>query len=142
MSAWFKALSGIWGYVGAAAIAAALATGATYFVTSRSYETTIARIERDQAKAQVADVTASIAKLQTIIASMHQAGVDYGAAQQALFAKLDTLNRNFRNAIKPNPLPADCRPDPVRVRSLETAIDAANDATAAGGYGETMRTTH
>lgn len=135
-------LGGVWGYVGAAVIAAALATSATYFVTSRTYETTIAKMERDQAKAQAVSVTASLDKLQSYIASIHQAGIDYGAKQAALFAKLDSLKGEFRNAIKPNPLPADCRPDDVRVRELYTAIEAANAAAASGGYGETMRTTH
>jgi hypothetical protein len=135
-------LGGVWGYVGAAAIAAALAVPATYWITSRGYQVTIATMQRDQAKAQAASVTASLDKLQSYIASMHQAGVDYGATQATLFARLDSLNREFRNAIKPNPLPADCRPDDVRVRELTAAIEAANTAAAGRGFGETLRTTH
>jgi hypothetical protein len=138
-----SALAGIWGYVGAAAIVAALAIAGTHYADKEIYGLQIAQLQLVQANTAAANVTASLSKLQSYIANMQAAGVEYGATKDALFAKLDSLNRNFSNAIKATPLPADCRPDDARVRALATAIAAANAAAgAAGGYGETVRTTH
>ena len=139
-----NALAGLWGYVSAAVFAAALAVPATYWVTSRGYQVTIADLQRDQAKAQATNIQKSLDQLQGFIAQMHAAGVDYSANQAALFSKLDALKKEFHNVAKAKPLPADCRPDDVRVRNLSEAVDTANQAAAgaAGGYGETMRTTH
>lgn len=133
---------GFWGYLAAAVVAGALAASGTYYVTSRSYEVTIADMQASQAKAQAASVTASLDKLRTYIGNMQTAGVEYGATQSTLFAKLDALNKEFHDAIKPNPLPADCRPDDVRMRQLSAAVAASNAAAAPGGSGETLRTTH
>lgn len=46
-----------------------------------------------------------------------------------LGAKLDTIDRRIKNA-KPAPLPADCRPGPVRLHNLAEAAAAVDAATA------------
>jgi hypothetical protein len=42
-----------------------------------------------------------------------------------LAGKIEDLRRGMRNAIV---LPADCRPDSVRMRDIRAAVDAANEA--------------
>jgi hypothetical protein len=60
---------------------------------------------------------------------IHEAATAFLKSQQALGPKFDALAKEMKNA---QPLPPDCRPDAFRVRNLESAIDAANAAAAAG----------
>lgn len=130
---------GFWGYLAAAVVAGALAAGGTYYVTSRSYEVMIADMKASQANAEAASATAALDKLKSYVASMDAAGVAYGKDRDALDAKLDALNKEFHNAIKSSPLPADCRPDDMRVRQLTEAVTATNTAATGSGFGETVR---
>jgi hypothetical protein len=99
---------------------------------------------RAQVAQQHADTAdASLKKLQGFIDQMQVASQEYGQSRDQMFARLDLLRKEFRNAVKAAPLPADCRPDAVRVRNLSEAVDTTNAAIAAptgGGFGETVRT--
>lgn len=99
---------------------------------------------RAQVAQQHADTAdASLKKLQDYIAGIQAASTEYGQTRDQLFTRLDKIQKDFRNAIKPAPLPADCRPDAGRVHALTESVDATNAAIAAptvGGFGETVRT--
>lgn len=73
-----------------------------------------------QATAALADLTAAADKINKAAGSAH---VDVAG----LNTKLDQIRKDFRDA-KPAPLPADCRPDAVRVRELAAAADAVDQA--------------
>lgn len=57
--------------------------------------------------------------------TINAAATQYAGIQTTLGTKLDQLRKDFKNA---KPLPVDCRPDDSRVRNLNAAIDAANQA--------------
>lgn len=73
-------------------------------------------------QAVLADLTAAASKI--------KAAAETGSADvSALGAKLDALNRSYKNA-KATPLPVDCRPGPVRVRNLSESAAAVDQAIA------------
>lgn len=47
-----------------------------------------------------------------------------------LSGKLEAISKDLKNAQVTTPLPADCRPDGVRMQHLQAAVNAANDAAA------------
>lgn len=134
----------LWIKLGAAVLAVVAIFSAGMWLEGTIKDKQIAVIQRDAAEQTAVDATAAVTTLQRFISQMRFAGIDYGKRQDELFAKLDALNKRFRDAIKSSPLPPDCKPDAVRVQHLETAIDAANAAAASSGsgYGETVRSTH
>jgi len=71
-------------------------------------------------KMQAVDALADLAEASGAVRS---AAIEYTAIQKTIGAQIGALQRDLKNA---KPLPADCRPDPVRVRNLAAAIDAAN----------------
>lgn len=140
MFKWFAFLVGWPGYVAAAGLASLLSIGATYYFTSAPYRITIAHMEAAQDTKRADDSEASLRKLNAYIAGMHEAGQEYQSDRTALNAKLDQLNRDFNDAIKNHPLPADCKPDDERMRALTAAVAAANAAATGSGFGVTVRT--
>lgn len=85
------------------------------------------------------DATASLKQFQTFISKIQLAAIDFGENQDALFAKLDRLHADFLKASNLKPLPADCRPDPDRLRILSASVAAANAAASGRGTSATMR---
>jgi len=63
--------------------------------------------------------------VQTDARAIRTAAAEFVAIQSTLAPRMTALTKELRNA---KPLPPDCRPDPVRVRNLDAAIDAANQA--------------
>lgn len=122
-------LAGGWqGSLACAAIAAVLAASAAVYVTSLGYRITIATMERDTAQG-VADANiAALAQFTQDANSIHSAAASFGGIRDDLDAKLSTITRDFRSAIKASPLPVDCKPDAVRLRALSSAIAATNSA--------------
>jgi len=59
--------------------------------------------------------------------AINRAASDVLAAQRAMAPKFEQFQKALKNA---KPLPRDCRPDDLRVRTLEAGIDAANAAAA------------
>lgn len=62
--------------------------------------------------------------------AVKQAADEYTSVEVATSRKIDLLRKEVGQYAKEKPLPADCRPDAVRVRKLSDSIDAANEAIA------------
>ena len=95
----------------------------------------ISGIEANQAGAQAASATAAMTDLQTAAATINAAANEYAGDAARLNKKLDSIKKVMKNA---QPLPVDCRPDAVRVREFDAAIDAANEAAAGHAVGATV----
>lgn len=130
---------GIYGYLGAAVLSALISIGATYYVTSEGYKLTISDLHTQIEHKNAVDINASLQQLKNYISTMNAAGAAHQNDVTVLTAKLDTLNAEFRNAIKASPLPPDCVPTDERMHALLAAVAAANAAAAEHGFGETVR---
>lgn len=113
---------------GAGVAAAVLAFGAGWAVNGWRLGAALAGEKASRAQDRAAQAGAALSTLQADAAAIHQAATEYAGIQSTLAPKLTALTKELRNA---KPLPADCHPDPVRVRNLDAAIDAANQAAAA-----------
>jgi len=113
---------------GATALVAVLGFGAGWVVNGWRLGADLAHLQAERAQQQAAQATETVSTLQADAAAIHQAATEYAGTQSTLAPKITALTKELRNA--PH-LPADCRPDPVRVRNLDAAIDAANQAAAA-----------
>lgn len=133
-------LTGIYGYLGVGLLAALLSGSGIYWVTSRGYQTTIAEMRVTEAQTQTTSIQLSLEHLQKFISTMDSANTDYQASTQLLLTRLDGLQKEFHNATKASPLPADCRPDAERLRLLTSAVAAANDSSPGVESGTTVRT--
>jgi hypothetical protein len=118
-----KALIGWKGYVAAAALAGV----AAWVVQGWRYDAKITRIERDQAIDQAESAQRSLTQLKADIDSIAAAGRRVAAVGPALTAEINKITGALKNA---PPLSDDCRPDPIRLRSLTDAVRAANRAAA------------
>lgn len=114
--------------VGAGVVAAALAFGAGWTVNGWRLGAELAGLRAESAREQAAQATATVTTLQADAAAIHQAVTEYAGIQSTLTPKITALTKELRNAPR---LPDNCRPDAVRVRNLDAAIDAANQAAAA-----------
>lgn len=119
-------LGGVWGYVAVAGFAASIAVGATLVVKNGE----IARIERDQAKVDLAVTQATLSQFRTVAATINVKALEFSAIRDTLNSRLGTISKDLKHAIAANPLPDGCRPDVERMRSIESAIAAANAAAA------------
>lgn len=115
-----------WKWIASGIGAAALSC----YLTSLGYRLTISQMERAKADAGLAAANTVLAQFTADADAIHGAAVSFGGIQAELSGKLTTISRNFNVAIKAHPLPADCKPDAVRLRALSGAIAATN--TAAG----------
>ena len=112
---------------GAVAIAAALA-GAGFVgwhVKGWQADATIAQIKAEHAKERETAATAALTSLKADADAITKAAGEYAAIVSPLAPKIAALTKELRNA---KPLPVGCVPDPVRVRNLDAAIDAANQS--------------
>ena len=114
--------------IGAGAVAAALCFGAGWAINGWRLGAELASEKAARAQDRAAQARAALSTLQADAAAIHQAATEYAGIQSNLAPKLAALTKELRNAPR---LPADCRPDAVRVRNLDAAIDAANQAAAA-----------
>ena len=108
-------------------LAAVLAFGAGWAVNGWRLGAELAGEKAARAQDQATQAGAALSAVQVDALAIRQAATEYAAAQSTLAPKLAALTKELRNA---KPLPADCRPDAVRVRNLDAAIDAANQAAA------------
>lgn len=106
------------------------AAGATWFVTSRSYEVVIANQKADKAESAADNATASLDQLKAFIGNMNAATTGYNNTQGVLYGKIDDLAKDLKNAQSKAPLPVDCKPDADRLRSLAATVSAVNAAAA------------
>lgn len=133
-------LGGWQGYAAAAGLSALLSIAATYYITSMSYKVTISGMERDTANQSAADAMASLKQFQANVDKMTAAAGAFTNLQFVLDAQFGKISKDFNNAIKAKPLPADCVPDAGRLHSLVQAVAAAN-AAAAGQLGPAVPAT-
>jgi len=113
--------------VGAGLAAAVLGFGAGWAINGWRLGAELAGEKAARAQDHAAQAGAALSALQADASAIRQAATEYAGIQSTLAPKLTALTKELRNA---KPLPADCRPDPVRVRNLDAAIDAANQAAA------------
>lgn len=115
-------LGGWYGYAAAALAGAAFAVVATAI----PYKLIIAKMQRDSAKAELASTATALAQFKADAAAINGAAQAFTAISANLDKDLSRITREFRNEIAAHPLPADCRPDAVRLRKLSEAIAAIN----------------
>lgn len=104
-----------------------LAGLAGWFTSGWRHDAEIAELRRAHAEYRAGLSEQALADVQASTEVIRTAAAEFGAIQSTLAPRISALTKELRNAPK---LPADCRPDPVRVRNLDAAIDAANQAIA------------
>lgn len=87
----------------------------------------IAELRRAHAEFRAGLSEQTLADVQADAATIRKAATEFATIQSTLAPRMTALTKELRNA---KPLPPDCRPDPVRVRNLDAAIDAANQVIA------------
>lgn len=125
-------LGGVYGYAAIALCAGAAASYGTYYIVHNKDQNKILAIELAASKQQSADVSLSLAKLQGFISTANIAATDYGNTVRAIDTQVGFIVKGLNDAIKAKPLPADCKPDASRLRSLQAAVDAAGHSTDTG----------
>jgi hypothetical protein len=104
-------------------LAMALAGAAGWFTNGWRHGAEIAELQRAHAEFRATLSEAALADVQADAATIRQAATEFATIQSTLAPRMSALTKELRNAPK---LPASCVPDPVRVRNLDAAIDAAN----------------
>jgi hypothetical protein len=102
---------------------AALAAAGGWIASAWQHDAEIAELKRAHAEFRATLSESALADVQADAATIRQAATEFATIQSTLAPKMTALTKELRNA---KPLPADCRPDAVRVRNLDAAIDAAN----------------
>jgi len=85
----------------------------------------LARVERDRAQERADAARAALDQLISVIDTVAAAGRRAAAIGPALTAEINKLTGALKDA---PPLPDDCRPDAVRMRSLKDSVRATNRA--------------
>lgn len=111
--------------VGAGLAAGVLAFGAGWVVNGWRLGNELANVKAKHAQEKAGQVAAALTTLQADAEAIHKAATEYAGIETTLAPKIAALTKELRNA---KPLPMDCRPDAMRVRNLDSAIDAANQA--------------
>ncbi len=116
-------LTNPWVLLGAAAIAFGAGAGVTASIKNGE----IARLELRQAKGQIDQRDAALRDIAAASASIKTAAKNYQDDKTSLNTKLDAIRKDMKNA---KPLPAGCLLDAERLRYINAAVDAANEAVA------------
>lgn len=111
----------------AAALAAVIGAGGGWIANGWRLNAQIAETKAQIATDKAAQSDAALQDIKADSAAIHNAATQYAAIASALAPKLTALTKELKNA---PPLPPGCKPDAYRVRNLEAAIDAANEAAA------------
>ncbi|MGE8688642.1 MAG: hypothetical protein ACN6PJ_15980 [Achromobacter sp.] len=117
------ALAGWRGYAATALLGAA----ATWFVMSAFHGREIAELQLERSRDDLAVAREAIQQTNSDLTAMAKSARAAAAAGPELTASIGALSKALKNA---NPLPAGCRPDPDRVRSLTDSVRAARGAAA------------
>lgn len=116
---WFK-------IAGVIAIAAAL-VGATWTIRGWRSDVEVANLRREKAEGSAKEWKGALDDFVNASKIVRDAAQGAQVDISSLDKKLDAIQKEFKNA-KPIPLPADCRLDSVRLRSLIDAASAVNEA--------------
>jgi hypothetical protein len=115
----------------AAGVAAILVLGAAgaagWFTNGWRHDAEIAELQRAHAETMRSQSELALTTLQADAARITEAATEFATIQSTLAPRMSALTKELRNAPK---LPAGCVPDPVRVRNLDAAIEAANKSIA------------
>lgn len=103
----------------------ALAAAGGWIASAWRHDAEMAELQRAHAEFRATLSESALADVQADAATIRQAAAEFATIQSILAPKMTALTKELRNAPK---LPADCRPDAVRVRNLDAAIDAANQS--------------
>lgn len=110
---------------GAGIAAGVLLFGAGWVINGWRLEAALSKLKTAQAVEKANQAAGALTTLQADAAAIHQAATEYAGIETTLAPKIAALTKELRNA---KPLPMDCRPDTLRMRNLDAAIDAANSA--------------
>lgn len=103
----------------------AIAAAGGWIASAWKHDAEIAELRRAHTEYRATLTEAALAGVQADAAVIRQAATEFAGIQSTLAPKMMALTKELRNAPK---LPAGCVPDPVRVRNLDAAIDAANQS--------------
>lgn len=122
-----QALVGWRGYAAAALAGALVAGAAAWTVQGWRGEARLARQQAQTARDDAEVARAALAQTTRDIQVMATAAAQAAGVAPQVTAAMSKLNQELKNA---TPLPAGCRPDGVRLRTLQDAVGAANRAAA------------
>lgn len=116
-------------------LAVALAVAAACFGTGWTIQgwrkdADIAAIELKESNDRAAVAEKALTDLQAGTRKMNEAATELTGIKLNLDGKLDKIGKDLKNVQTQKPLPADCKPDDLRMLNLKAAIDAANSAAA------------
>lgn len=103
----------------------ALGFGAGWLINGWRLQSDLEKAEAAHAKEKAEQITTALVNLKADADKIRAAATEYAGIQNTLAPKIAALTKELRNA---KPLPPDCAPTPDRVRTLDSAIDAANSA--------------
>lgn len=124
----FSMLGGWQGYAAAAALAAILASGATFYLTSLGYRLTISMMETAKASEDLENANKALQDFTANAEKIAGAADTFLSVKAKLDSRFASINRDLSNAIQSNPLPENCKPTEDRVQALSQAIKATNEA--------------
>jgi hypothetical protein len=104
-------------------LAMSLAGAAGWFTNGWRHGAEIAELRAAHAEFRATLSEAALADVHADAVTIRQAATEFATIQSTLAPRMSALTKELRNAPK---LPAGCVPDPVRVRNLDAAIEAAN----------------
>ncbi len=99
----------------------------------------IAELKAKHAESREKLATDALDTIKADTARVTEAADRFIQHQTTLSTSFAAMRQEFRNANR-TPLPADCRPDAVRMQYLESAISAANKAIAGSKPGPALPT--
>lgn len=121
------AIVGWRGYAAAALAGALVAGAAAWMVQGWRGEARLARQQAQTARDDAEVARAALAQTTRDIQVMATAAAQAAGVAPQVTAAMSKLNQELKNA---TPLPAGCRPDVVRLRTLQDAVGATNRAAA------------
>ena len=117
----------IWFKLAGVAVLACALIGIGWTAQGWRKDAEIAKLQADRANDSATQAKGALADLTTASKTINDAAARFAGQQTTLGSKLDAIQKEMKNA---KPLPPDCRPDAFRLRSLEAAVSAANEAAS------------
>lgn len=114
--------------LGVALAIAAACFGTGWTIQGWHKDSDIAALKLKQSNDRVAVSEKALTDLQAGTRKMNEAATELTGIKLNLDGKLDKIGKDLKNVQAQKPLPADCKPDDLRVLNLKAAIDAANSA--------------
>lgn len=120
-----------------AGVALLVGFSAAWAVQGWRYGAQIAELKAAHAETVATDATQAVEQLQQAATRVADAASSARADNTATAKALASIRWEFRNALKP--LPADCVPDPDRLRKRNAAIEAYNRAATGSVSGGALQ---